>query len=65
MSLVITVIVVEDDSTTPIEQWKEATCSINGEKIPEEYTYDIDATDATIETEVEADLSAKGYTWCG
>lgn len=59
MTLLITVNVETDGE----ESWKEATCSIDGIKLNEEYSYDISTTDETIESEVEADLTTKGYTW--
>ena len=45
------------------EDVKLVTCEINGAKITEEYSYPQSTADATIESEVEADLTAKGYTW--
>jgi len=45
------------------ENIKSVECHINNQDIGEYYSYPSTTDDATINSEVEADLTAKGYTW--
>jgi len=45
------------------ENVKTVSVEIDGACIKETYSYDAGITDATIRSEIEADLTAKGYTW--
>lgn len=46
-----------------METVKEIDIHINGKKIDRYYSYPVSTSDETIETEVQADLISKGYTW--
>lgn len=45
------------------ETVKEVTVDIDGKRIKEYYSYSNTVEDTTIESEVQDDLTAKGYTW--
>ena len=64
MALAINIMLVdgEDYSGNPI-QTKDVDCLINNVPIPEHYSYDPTVPNGTIEAEVQADLTSKGYTW--
>ena len=59
MSLNIYITIEEYDE----ESWKNVTCSINGEDIIEYYSYPFSTDNGVIESEVEQDLTNKGYIW--
>lgn len=52
----------EDYDGNP-ESFKQVEVKINGALISERYSYPTTTADATIDSEVQADLTAKGYTW--
>jgi len=45
------------------ENIKAVTVEIDGEQIKESYSYANNIDDTTIESEVQDDLTAKGYSW--
>jgi len=59
MSLDITI----SSEIIDLETIKKVTCEINGEKLRESYSYPNTTENSTIESEVETDLTDKGYTW--
>ena len=59
MTLVINII----PETIEGEDIKKVDCHVDGIDIGEYYSYPDTTSDATINTEVEADLTAKVYTW--
>lgn len=64
MTLNITITEVTNQDYDGIDETvKEVTCEINGVKLKEYYCYENTVENATINSEVEADLTAKGYSW--
>lgn len=55
--------ITEQDYDGVNETIKEVNCDIDGVTLKEYYSYPTSTADTTINTEVEADLTAKGYTW--
>jgi len=64
MALDIQITLVDDtDYDGNAIQTKEVHALIDGVEIEVDYSYPSDTLDTTIETEVEADLTDRGYTW--
>lgn len=64
MAVVLTINTVTNTDYDDVnETVKEVCVAVDGTDIHEYYTYPDSTADATIQTEVEADLTAKGYTW--
>jgi len=64
MALDIQITVVDDtDYDGNAVQVKEVHVLIDGKEINVDYSYDSAVADATIESEVQADLTDRGYTW--
>ena len=55
--------ITEPDYDGNDETIKEVTVEIDNVRIKEFYSYPQTTENATIESEVEADLTAKGYSW--
>ena len=62
LNLTITVIDDEDYDGLPV-QIKQVKVDIDGKQLPITYSFDGTKPDSEIQTEVEADLTSKGYTW--
>jgi len=64
MALVITITVIDDeDYDGNSVQIKRASVTLDGDDLPFTYSYDGLVLDADIEAAVEADLTARGYSW--
>lgn len=59
----MTLIIHIDQMTIDEEEIKRACVEIDGVCKGEAYSYPAATSDATIESEVQADLTALGYTW--
>ena len=63
MSLEINIVTENFMTNGDNESVKSVTVDIDGEQVKEYYSYPSTTEDSTIESEVETDLTNKGYTW--
>lgn len=62
LNLTIEQITDEDYDGNP-ETVKSVCAAIDSEELHEYYTFETTVSDADIQTQVETDLTEKGYTW--